>query len=295
MITGEAMRTRKGAFGFVLAARGGERDPETLARMGALEVRLATSSAEIRAAQRLRYRVFFEEGGAVATPIVRLIRRDICRFDRVCDHLIVVDLSAKRVDGAPIVVGAYRLLRQDVAEAHFGFYSAQEFEVGALIARHPGKRFLELGRSCVADGYRGRRALELLWRGIWAYALRHRIDAMFGCASFPGVDPSAHAAALALLRGEGAIEPDWSVEAAGALGVEPPQSGKPPLDSRAALRALPPLIKGYWRLGAKFSRQAVIDPIFGATDVLAVLPTQAIRTRYLEHFAPRDETGPIAA
>ena len=292
MESGKAGRTRKRAFGTAFAPRGADRGvAETLAKMGALEVRLAASSLEVRAAQKLRYRVFFEQGGAVAPQIVKLIRRDVCRFDRVCDHLIVVDVSAKAVDGAPAVVGAYRLLREGVAKAHFGVSSAREFEVGALIARHPAKRFLELGRSCVADGYRGRRALELLWRGIWAYALKHRIDAMFGCASFPGADPRAHAAALALLRG--ASEPEWRVDAVGPLAVEPPPA--PPLDPRAALRALPPLIKGYWRLGAKFSRQAVIDPTFGTTDVLAVLPIEAIRSRYLEHFAPRDETGPLAA
>ena len=292
MESGKAGRTRKRAFGTAFARRGADRGvAETLAKIGALEVRLATNSLEVRAAQKLRYRVFFEQGGAVAPQIVKLIRRDVCRFDRVCDHLIVVDVSAKAVDGAPAVVGAYRLLREGVAKAHFGFYSAREFEVGALIARHPAKRFLELGRSCVADGYRGRRALELLWRGIWAYALKHRIDAMFGCASFPGADPRAHAAALALLRG--ASEPEWRVDAVGPLAVEPPPA--PPLDPRAALRALPPLIKGYWRLGAKFSHQAVIDPTFGTTDVLAVLPIEAIRSRYLEHFAPRDETGPLAA
>ena len=296
MRLGEARGTRKRAFGNAFGPRAGERGvPEALARMGALEARLATNFSEIRAAQKLRYRVFFEEGGARAPPIVRLTRRDVCRFDRVCDHLIVVDGSAKGPDGAPVVVGSYRLLRQEVAEAHFGFYSAREFEVGALIARHPGKRFLELGRSCVADGYRGRRALELLWRGIWAYALRHRIDAMFGCASFPGPDPSVHSAALALLRGEGAIEPRMERRRDRRAGGRAAAGGSSAARRARRARALPPLIKGYWRLGAKFSRQAVIDPTFGTTDVLAVLPIEAITARYLEHFAPRNETGPLAA
>jgi L-ornithine Nalpha-acyltransferase len=209
--------------------------------------------------------------------------------------LIVVDNSAKEFEGTPAVVGTYRLLRQDVADAHFGFYSAREFHVGGLIARHPGKRFLELGRSCVADGYRGRRALELLWRGIWAYALWHRVDVMFGCASFPGADLRAHANALRFLQGGGDIDADWSVDAVGAFEAETFAANESPLDPRAGVRALPPLIKGYWKLGAKFSRGAVVDPRFGAVDVLAVLPIEAIRARYLDYFAPREETGPLAA
>ena len=188
--------------------------PKTLGALGALDVRLATTKYEIRRAQKLRYRVFFEEGGARPDPTARLIRRDVCRFDRVCDHLIVVDNAVLRVDGAPTVVGAYRLLRGDAAQANFGFYSAGEFDVASLVARHPGKRLLELGRSCVAPGYRGKRTLELLWRGIWAYARHHRIDVMFGCASFPGADPAAHAAALRFLRARSARPmPLWDVRA----------------------------------------------------------------------------------
>ena len=164
--------------------------PKVLAESGALEVRLATTKREIRRAQKLRFQVFFEEGGAKADPTAQLIRRDVCRFDAVCDHLIVVDKALPRFDGSPTVVGAYRLLRQEVAEANFGFYSAAEYCVGEMIQRHPDKRFLELGRSCVAAGYRSKRTLELLWRGIWTYALHHRIDVMFGCASFPGIDPA---------------------------------------------------------------------------------------------------------
>ena len=98
--------------------------PKILASSGDFDVVLATTKKEIRRAQKLRFKVFFEEGGATPDPTARLIRRDVCRFDSVCDHLIVVDRSIKRLDGAPTVVGAYRLLRQDVAEANFGFYSA---------------------------------------------------------------------------------------------------------------------------------------------------------------------------
>jgi len=269
--------------------------PKKLGALGALDVRLATTKSEIRSAQKLRYRVFFEEGGARADATARLIRRDVCRFDRVCDHLIVVDNAVARYDGAPTVVGAYRLLRGEAADDNFGFYSAGEFEVASLVARHRGKRLLELGRSCVAPGYRGKRALELLWRGVWAYARRHRVDVMFGCASFPGADPAAHLAALRFLRGNSAADPLWDVGAVPGRAVDLGPSDEASLDPRAAIRALPPLIKGYWRLGARFGPQAVVDESFGATDVFAVLPVAEIEPRYVAFFGAEGGAAALAA
>ena len=258
---------------------------ELLARAGDLDVRLASGSREIEAAQALRYRVFFEEGGAAADEASRRARRDICRFDEVCDHVLALDRRSGDV------VGAYRLLRREVAERRFGFYSAAEFEVGALIARHPGLNFMELGRSCVAEGYRSKRALETLWRGVWAYALAHRVDVMFGCASFPGADPARHAPALAALASQCPAEPEWRVSpSAGARAVE--ASCVAPHDLKSALRALPPLVKGYLRLGARFGAQVVVDEAFAATDVFVVLRVADIEARYLQHFAP---LAPIAA
>jgi putative hemolysin len=288
MRTGGKVEQAKRSFPRRARSRNGL--PKVLASAGELEVRLAVTKREVFRAQKLRYRVFFEEGVAIAGPAARLIRRDVCRFDEVADHLIVVDNSVIRIDGAPAVVGAYRLLRQEVAEANFGFYSAAEFEIGALLARHPEKRFLELGRSCVAEGHRGKRTLELLWRGIWAYALHHRVDVMFGCASFPGAVAQAHAGALEFLRAESPASSVWDARAAPGRAADP-FVGEPPSSSRIVARSLPPLIKGYWRLGAKFSRDAVVDEAFGATDVLVVLPVEEIRERYLAHFAPAPQTA----
>ncbi len=269
--------------------------PKTLAAIGAFDVRLATTKMEIRSAQKLRYQVFFEEGGAKADPTARLIRRDVCRFDRVCDHLIIVDNAVARLDGKPTVVGCCRLLRDDVAAANFGFYSAGEFDIATLIARHPGKRLLELGRACVAPAYRAnKRAIELMWRGVWTYARHHRADAIFGCASFPGADAAAHAAALRFLRAAGGADPQWDIGAIAGRAADLGSAPAAPVDARAALRALPPLIKGYWRLGAKFGSQAVVDAEFGSTDVLAVMPVAEIEPRYLEYFAP-DRAAPLAA
>ncbi len=260
-------------------------EPSLLARAGDLEVRLARSAEEIAAAQALRYRVFFEEGGAIPDAASRAARRDLCAFDASCDHVIVIDHAAA---GAP-VVGAYRLLRQEVASQ--GFYSAAEFDVEALTARHPSLRFMELGRSCVAPGYRGKRTIEALWRGVWAYALRHRVDAMFGCASLPGVDPGAHEAALAALA-PFSPEPEWRAAPAArarVVAIPVPAGAQEP---RAALRDLPPLVKGYFRLGARFGADAVVDETFGVIDLFVVLRVADIQARYLQHFAPQ---GALAA
>jgi len=133
--------------------------PATLGRLGELEVRLARTSAEIRQAQKLRYEVFYKEMSAVADATAYIARRDIDLFDAVCDHLLVIDHGARQVRKAPAIVGTYRLLRQDVAERTGGFYSAGEFDVGSLLARHRDLKFLELGRSCVQPPYRNKRTV----------------------------------------------------------------------------------------------------------------------------------------
>ena len=265
-----------------------------LGKIGSLELRLAVTKKEIRQAQKLRYRVFFEEGGATPDPTARLIRRDICPFDRVCDHLIALE-HAPPGGGKPQVVGVYRLLRQDVANANFGFYSAGEFDIAPMLGRHKDKRFLELGRSCVASGYRNKPTLELLWRGIWAYARHHRIDAMFGCASLEGSEPHAHALALSFLSASANAVEGWRVDAAPGRGVAMAMLAAEAIDPRKALRALPPLVKGYCRLGASFGAEAVVDAKFGTTDVFVIMPVADIEQRYLAYFGAESEAAVLAA
>ena len=259
--------------------------PQTLARSGQFELKLAVTKKDISKAQKLRYRVFFEEGHAIPDAYTRLRRRDICRFDSICDHLIVVDhASPKRK-----VVGCYRLLRQEVAQANGGFYSAQEFDIAPLLARHSDKRFLELGRSCVAAEYRGKRVLELLWRGLWLYASHHACDVMIGCASLPGSDANLHQGALAFLRDHAAAPAEWRASALPARRAN--VIAETQVEARRTLAALPPLVKGYLRVGAYFGDGAVIDREFGTTDVLVIVPMDRIDPRYVDHFS----AGALAA
>ncbi|RIY00769.1 GNAT family N-acetyltransferase [Aureimonas flava] len=262
-----------------------------LGRLGGLEVRLARTRAEIRAAQELRFRVFYEEMAAKPSPLQKMTRRDADGFDRFCDHLLVFD-RARAGEGADQIVGTYRLLRQSAAGRSPGFYTAGEFEIDRLVARHPGLRFLELGRSCVLPDYRGKRTVELLWQGIWAYVLRHRIDVLFGCASLAGTDPSKLSDALALMRDSAPAPAEWRVRAvAGRRTTLAP--GVVCADPKRALGALPPLLKGYLRIGGYVGEDAVVDHQFGTTDVLVVLPVSRINPRYVSHYGA--DAGRFAA
>jgi len=256
---------------------------DVFGRIGTLETRLARSEREIDAAQAVRYRVFVEEMHATLSPEAMRSRRDVDAFDAICDHLLVVD-NAIEGDIEDQIVGTYRLLRQEVALANNGFYSASEFDIEPLLARHPDKQFMELGRSCVLPDYRTKRTVELLWQGNWAYSLKHGMNAMFGCASFPGVLPEEHAMALSFLHHSVLTKGDWAVSALPELYRSMDLMPMEGLNARKALSLLPPLIKGYLRLGAMVGDGAVIDHAFNTTDVLIVLPIASISDRYISHF-----------
>jgi len=266
-------------------------EQETLGRIGSLEIRLATKARDVRLAQKLRYQVFYDEMSAAPHPAAAFWRRDVDHFDSICDHLVVFDREARGPyeTWKPRVVGTYRLLRQDVAERHGGFYTSGEYGVRGLLAQHRDLKFLELGRSCVLAPYRDRRTVELLWHGIWTYVVRHRVDVMIGCASFDGTNPDKLALPLSFLHHHAQAPADWRVRALPQRYVEMNRLPKKSVDAKAALRALPPLIKGYLRLGAFVGQGAVVDRKFGTTDVFVALPVSAISPRYIEHFGPGAE------
>jgi len=254
-----------------------------LGEIGPLQARLVTDPGELDAAQRLRYRIFTEEMGASFSQDGAVADRDEDCFDAICDHLIVLDTTLPGT--APDqIVGTYRLLRDEVAQRAGGFYSSSEYGIDTLVERHRGKRFLELGRSCVKPAYRSKRTIELLWQGIWAYCLRHEIDVMVGCASFPGAVAQSHALPLSFLHQHARATSEWAVDAATHDAVSMDMMPEEAIDMKAALCAMPPLIKGYLRLGAKFADTAVIDRAFGSTDVMVILPVATISERYVRYY-----------
>jgi L-ornithine Nalpha-acyltransferase len=251
---------------------------ETRIAAGDLEARLAETAAELDAAQALRYRVFFEEMGATPTPAAKATRRDTDAFDAHCDHLLVLD---NRRPGAN-VIGTYRLMRRSHAAAAGGFYSAGEFDIARILA-FPGE-ILELGRSCVDAGFRTRGTMQLLWRGIAQYVFWHHIDLMFGCASLFGTDASKHVQELAYLYHYHLAPPALRPRALSARAVDMNRLPYDAVDPKVALSALPPLMKGYLRLGGFVGDGAVIDLEFGTTDVSIVVKTDLMTERYYRHY-----------
>lgn len=242
-----------------------------------LTVRLAESAHDIEKAQELRWDTFYQELGAEVSDGMRQ-GVDADRFDHLCDHLLVED------DGK--VVGTYRLLRQSVAEAHGGFYSAQEYRLNGIAqrSRGDGRELLELGRSCVAPAYRDAATIQMLWRGIAHYLTRHGISGMFGCASFAGIDPEVHALPLSYLAHHHLAPIELRASALPERRIEMAILPSGSYDARAAMRMLPPLIKGYLRVGAVVGDGAVIDHQFNTIDVFLFMPVEAITARYFERF-----------
>jgi putative hemolysin len=249
-----------------------------------LEVRLARNRRDIKAAQLLRYRVFYKEMGALADLRTKVLRRDVDRFDRACDHLLVIDRRRRRMGTVMLgsVVGTCRLIRRPVADRHGGFYSAGEFNLSAML--DGAGACMELGRSCVDPEYRTGAVIDHMWRAIADYITAHRIDVLFGCASLPGTRPHQLAEPLSYLYHHHLAPPDCRPRAVPERYVDMRMRPADQVDAKRAWTALPPLLRGYLRLGAKIGDGAVVDGQFNTTDVCVVLQTARLTQRYVRHY-----------
>lgn len=244
-----------------------------------VSIRLAQSAEEVTAAQRLRYKVFYEEFHAIADEETARTHLDADEFDAITDHLIVLD---KELPDGDQIVGTYRLLRQPVAEKFGKFYTSGEFNVDPLLAQY--KSVLELGRSCVLPAYRTRPVLQKLWQGIAQYVMEHRIDLMFGCGSLYGINPEDIAAELSYLHhyhlADASVRPVAQPHRYVNMNLIP----KEEIDAKTTFMKLPPLIKGYLRIGASIGDGAVIDSQWNSIDVCIVMPTSLVTEKYMKHY-----------
>lgn len=257
---------------FILAAEG--------VSMGPIAVRLARKPGEVEACQRLRYDVFYKEYGA--RPVGDMAARglDYDRYDDYADHLIVID---RRIDTIPErVVGTYRLIRNEAAAKVGQFYTASEFDIKPLVGL--GMNMVEVGRSCVHPDYRTRSVLQLLWQGIAEYVTWHDIGILFGCASFHGTDVPSHANMLSYLHHFHRAPDNFCPKALPDQYVDMNLIAKETLNPKEALHDLPPLIKGYLRIGGVIGDGAVIDEQFNTIDVCVIVKMKMVADRYRRHY-----------
>lgn len=248
---------------------------------------LVTQDPEyVEAAQRLRYRIFFDEmGGKAHNPEVIEQQRDFDAYDEVCDHLLVLDHD--RPEGGQQVVGTYRLLRRAAMEKIGRFYTENEFDITA-IKQYPAE-VMELGRSCVDVEYRNRAVMQLLWRGIGEYVERHNVELMFGCASFNGTDIEQYKLALSYLYhnhlAPKELRPVTLPEYFNSIDLIPAHE----IDAKKALTTLPALIKGYLRLNGFIGDGAFIDPECNSIDVSIVVKTDRVADKYARRYQNKSE------
>ncbi|MCE9598659.1 MAG: GNAT family N-acetyltransferase [Spirochaetia bacterium] len=241
-----------------------------------LEVRIAQNQLEIEQALTLRYNVFNKElGEGLARSAATGKDRD--DFDLYCEHLIVIDQETAEV------VGTYRMLTKTRALQHTGFYSETEFDLSNIYRIQA--EIAEVGRSCVHPAYRDGSVISLLWNGIAAYILKHNIRYLMGCGSLHSTDANEVNEVYAFLRDQNHLVED-------SLRVKPRSSHEHPnfkeialdADVKAVARRLPPLIKGYMRIGAKIGGKPALDREFGTTDLFIFFDAESVTQRYGKRY-----------
>ena len=249
-----------------------------LLKSGTLEVRLAKSEEDIKAAQRLRYEVFYEECGAQPTETMARLKQDISPIDDFCDVLLVIDHAHNKV------VGTYRFMLREAALEYGDHYTALEFDIHKLLA-YPGQ-IMELSRSCVHKNYRTKPTMQLLWRGIGAYTQLNQVSLFFGCGSFMGTDVSKYSQALAYLYHFHLAPPELRVQALPIHYQDMNLIPKDKVDRKEAMRQLPPLLKAYLRVGGYVGEGAFIDSNFNTLDVCIIVKRETVTERYSQKYTP---------
>ena len=258
---------------------------KTLSPDGRFEIILTNKLEDIEEAQRLRYKVFYEEMNANPSKIMRSTKRDFDIFDEFCDHMIVRDLTRAQNDQ---VVGAYRMLRDKVAQKHGGFYSAKEYDLSDFINNLDTHNACEIGRSCVHFEYRNNQTIQLLWRGLANYYAKYQLTRIFGCASFPGCSLDDLSVPLSYLYHYHLAPEKMRVKAIPSLFNSMNLIPKEDINIRQAIKLVPPLIRAYLRLGGVCGDGAVIDQQFGTTDVFMVLAMDDVPEKYHDYFERDD-------
>ncbi len=245
-------------------------------RYKSYEVRLARNFKDIDAAQNLRYKVFYEELKAKPTIKNILYEKDFDELDPFCDHLLVIDHSKGK--GRNSIIGTYRLIRRPMTQVHGKFYTEGEFDMKKLLKKRV--EVLELGRSCVHKDYRDKPIIRLLWKAISAYMDHYKIKILFGCASFQGTNYIKYKKQLSFLYHNYLAPKSIRPEAIPPNNISLNFYKKKDINNNEIFKSLPPLIKGYLRLGVYIGDGAFIDKQFNKIDICIVLKYNILKEKY---------------
>jgi putative hemolysin len=248
-------------------------------------VALARNASEIREAQRLRYQVFFEEMGATSPNVISNVNigLDIDEYDADCEHLLVRDDATRQV------VGCYRIMRPETARRRGAFYSDSEFDLSRLNLLRA--RTAEVGRACIHPDFRSGSVIMLLWSGLAQFMLENRYEYLIGCASVNLAD--GHGNAIAVYRemlSKNLAPAEYRVFPRQPYPVDRFNAIEPNLSTR-----VPPLLKGYARLGAWICGAPAWDANFNTADLFLLLPISRLPLSYTKHFMGNVESLAVAA
>ena len=232
---------------------------------------IADDLTQVAAAQRLRHEVFANELGATLLPGEAGL--DVDPFDAYCDHLIV------REDSTGDVVGTYRLLPPGRIDRR---YAEDEFDLSALDPLRDD--LVEAGRSCVHPDHRTGAVINLMWAGITRYLHLRGSRWLGGCASVPVADGGRTVAEVwAQAQARHLSPPPLRVRPLRPWFTDPAAATAPDTDPAGRV-AVPPLLRGYLRLGAWICGEPSYDPDFGCADFYVLFDLNRMNPRYLRHF-----------
>jgi L-ornithine Nalpha-acyltransferase len=251
-------------------------------KFGDFVIKLVEKKVELKKAQALRYSVFYQEKKARPTISKKMLRLDYDKVDKFADHLIVIDKGSKAHHNK--VIGTYRLIRGDVSKNIGGFYTSSEFNLSKVLNSYKHNQILELGRSCVHKDYRNGTVMNLLWKAIAKYIKIYDIKILLGCASFSGTDIIKFSSELTFLKKNFSLPDDLSVESLDNNIYPVFKNTKNEIDNVKIFAKLPPLLKGYLRIGGRVSHSFYVDYNFNTIDLCVIVKIDNINKKYKNKF-----------
>ena len=245
-------------------------------------IKIAEKKSELKKAQALRYLVFYEEKKAIPTISKKFLRLDYDQVDRFADHLIVLDKNRKGYMNK--IVGTYRLVRGEIAARSGGFYTSSEFDLSTVLSSYKYDQILELGRSCIHQDYRNGTIMNLLWKAIAEYVKLYEIKILLGCASFDGTDVVKYTNELSYLRNNFSLPEKLSVKSLDKKIYPAYTENNMNINNMKTFLKLPPLIKGYLRIGGKVSYDCFVDYKFNTIDLCVIVKTDTIDKKYRKKY-----------